>query len=94
MELMADRLIMERLVKGKAPGREFDVEFWQKLGPACIFAAAWDVVVTAASAKGIRESELRLQRSVERLERGRRPVSDRRRVRGHGLHGAAVHEGS
>ena len=38
-EVMAERLIMERLVKGKAPGREFDIQFWQKLGPSQIFAA-------------------------------------------------------
>ena len=46
---------MPALVKGKAPGREFDIEFWQKLGPARIYAAAWDIVVTAASAKGIQK---------------------------------------
>jgi hypothetical protein len=64
MKVMAEQLIMERLVKGKAPGREFDIEFWQKLGPTRIFEAAWDLVVTAASVRGIRESELRLQRSL------------------------------
>ena len=68
---MADRLVMTRLVKGKAPGREFDIEFWQKLGPEAIFAAAWDLVVTAAAVRGIDESQLRLQRSVTKRERGR-----------------------
>jgi hypothetical protein len=69
---MADRVTMARLVKGRAPGREFDVEFWQKLGPARIFEAAWDLAVTAARVKGIHEEQLRLQRSVTRLQRGRR----------------------
>jgi hypothetical protein len=65
---------MSRLVRGRAPGREFDIEFWQKLGPARILEAAWDVVVTAAAVRGISEDQLRLQRSVTKLERGRRKV--------------------
>ena len=50
-------------------GREFDIEFWQKLGPARIFEAAWDLVVTAAAVRGIHEDQLRLQRSVEAFQR-------------------------
>ncbi len=76
MVLMPDRVIMTRLVKGRAPGREFDIEFWQKLGPSCIFEAAWDLVVTAAAVRGIHEDQLRLQRSVTKFERGQRPVVD------------------
>jgi hypothetical protein len=72
---MAQRVAMERLVRNRAPGREFDVEFWQALGPARILEAAWSLVVAAASRKGINEDQLRLQRSVEKLERGRRKVS-------------------
>jgi hypothetical protein len=87
MKAMADRVVMERLVRGRAPGREFDIEFWQALGPSRILEAAWELVVTAASAKGIHESQLRLQRSVEHYQRGRRAVSDRGRVRGDDLHG-------
>src|ERR1039458_2474882 len=49
---MADRVIMTRLTRGRAPGREFDIAFWQALGPTRIFEAAWDLVVTAAAAKG------------------------------------------
>src|SRR4051794_30279882 len=90
---MADRVIMSRLVKGRAPGREFDIAFWQKLGPAKIFEAAWDLVVTAAAARGIDEDQLRLQRSVTRLERGRHSLPDRGGLRGDGPHGTAVHEG-
>jgi hypothetical protein len=46
---MARRLVMTRLVKGRAPGREFDIAFWQALGPTQIFEAAWDLVMTAAA---------------------------------------------
>jgi hypothetical protein len=62
---------MSRLVRGRAPGREFDMEFRQKLGPTRILEAAWDLVVTAAAVRGISEDQLRLQRSVTKLERGR-----------------------
>jgi hypothetical protein len=61
---------MERLARGRPPGREFDIEFWQALGPSRILEAAWDLVVTAASHRGIGEDQLRLQRSVEKIERG------------------------
>lgn len=74
---MAKRVVMECLVRGRAPGREFDVQFWQALGPGRILEAAWDLVVTAASAKGIHEDQLRLQRSVEHFQRGGRKVSGR-----------------
>ena len=43
---MRERVIMTRLVRGQAPGREFDIAFWQALGPNRIFEAAWDLVVT------------------------------------------------
>jgi hypothetical protein len=72
---MAERVVMSRLVRGRAPGREFDIEFWQKLGPTRILEATWDLVVTAAAVRGIGEDQLRLQRSVTKLERGRRIVS-------------------
>jgi hypothetical protein len=72
---------MERVTRGRAPGREFDIEFWQALGPSRILEAAWDLAITAASRKGIHEDQLRLQRSVEKLERGRRALPDRGRLR-------------
>jgi hypothetical protein len=83
--------MMSRLVKGRAPGHEFDIAFWQKLGPTKIFEAAWDLVVTAA-ARGIDEDQLRLQRSVTKLERGRHSLPDRGRVRGDGPHGTALQD--
>src|SRR5579862_1303737 len=92
--MMPDRVIMTRLVRGRAPGREFDIAFWQKLGPSRIFEAAWDLVVTAAAVRGVHEDQLRLQRSVTRLKRSRRSVLDRRRLRSDGVHGTTIHEGS
>jgi hypothetical protein len=93
-EGMADRerVVMTRLVRGRAPGRDFDIAFWQKLGSARIFEAAWDLVVTPAAARGIHKDQLRLQRSVTKLQRGRSTVSDRGRIRSDGTYGAA--EGS
>src|ERR1017187_3522782 len=78
---MGDRVIMSRLVRGRAPGREFDIAFWQKLGPSRIFEAAWDLVVTAAAARGIHEDQLRLQRSGTKFKHGRRPVPSAGRLR-------------
>lgn len=42
MKRMRERVIMTRLVRGRAPGREFDIAFWQALGPRKILEAAWD----------------------------------------------------
>ena len=91
---MSSRLIMERLVRGRAPGREFDIQFWQALGPSRILEAAWDLVIMAASKEGIHEDQLRLQRSVEKLERRGRALPDRRRLRRNDLHGTELHKRS
>jgi hypothetical protein len=91
---MANRLVMARLVRKEEAGRDFDVEFWQALGDAKIFAAAWDLVVTAAAMRGISEDQLRLQRSVATLKRRPRPISRGGRVRGDEVHGTVQHEGS
>ena len=90
---MAKRLIMERLVRRDEAGRDFDIDFWQTLGDAKIFAAAWDLAVTAAALKGLRGDQLELQRSVATLKRRRRSVPRGRRVRGDEIHGAVQHEG-
>jgi len=47
----AEPVIMTRLVRGRPPGREFDIAFWQAAGPTRIFEAAWDLVVTAAAVR-------------------------------------------
>ncbi len=67
-----DRLIRERLIRLEdSDDRCFDIDFWQALGDAKIFAAAWELVVTAWVAKGRDPKDLRLDKSVERLIRRR-----------------------
>jgi hypothetical protein len=44
-------LKMARWVPLKKAGRDFDIEFWQKLGASAILSAAWDLVVTAERMK-------------------------------------------
>jgi hypothetical protein len=56
-----------RLVKGRFPGREFDVEFWQAQGDEAIFRAAWEMVELAERLKHDREPAL--QRTVTSLKR-------------------------
>jgi hypothetical protein len=59
---------MSRLVPLKEAGRDFDVEFWQKLGPDAILLTAWQMVVTAERMKNP-HADLRLQRNVAVLKR-------------------------
>jgi hypothetical protein len=66
--------------------REFDVEFWQRLGIAAILDAAWDLVVIAHKWKGGRRSELRLQRVITSLPAPQSSVSRRRRLRSNEIH--------
>ncbi len=80
---MADRIKMARLVRREEEDREFDLDFWQSLGDAKLFAAAWDLVVTAATARGADEDQLRLQRSVATVRRRRYQIPGGRRVRRH-----------
>lgn len=61
--------VMEGLSRVDEQDRSFDIEFWQRQDSNARFAAAWDLVVFAHQRKGRDESELRLQRSVESLER-------------------------
>jgi len=68
---MGGRVIKEQLVRQRHPSRDSDVEDWQALGPTRILQAAWNLVVTAASAKGVSEDQLRLDKSVEELRHGR-----------------------
>lgn len=64
-----NRLVMMRVGKVEEMDRSFDIEFWQNQTDEEKFNAAWELVVFAHSLKGQNESELRLQRSVERIER-------------------------
>jgi hypothetical protein len=61
--------IMEGLSRIEDSDRSFDIEFWQRQDSTARFAAAWELAVFAHSRKGQNGSELRLQRTVEHLER-------------------------
>ncbi len=62
--------VMEGLSRIEDLDRSFDIEFWQRQDSNARFAAAWELVVFAHERKGEDESELRLQRAIEYLERG------------------------
>ncbi|BCM92203.1 hypothetical protein IAD21_04082 [Abditibacteriota bacterium] len=50
--------------------RSFDIEFWQEQEASARFAAAWELVEFTWKFKGRNLDELRLQRSVESIQRG------------------------
>jgi hypothetical protein len=62
--------VMEGLSRIDQQDRSFDIEFWQRQDSNARFGAAWELVVFAHERKGQDESELRLQRTVESIERG------------------------
>jgi hypothetical protein len=61
--------VMERIGRIEEMDRSFDIEFWQRQDSEARFAAAWELVVFAQQQKGRDGSELRLQRTLEYLER-------------------------
>ena len=63
------RLVMERHGRLDEMNRSFDIEFWQRLGDAAIFDAAWELVEFYHQDKGRNPDELRLQRSIEHFQR-------------------------
>ena len=63
--------IMERVGKIKDLDRSFDIEFWQAQDTTARFRAAWELAVHYHRRKGMSEDELRLQRTVEHLQRAR-----------------------
>jgi hypothetical protein len=52
--------------------RSFDVEYWQRLGVAAIFEAAWQMAVDAHRDATGGRNELRLRRTVEHFQRKQR----------------------
>ncbi len=71
-EPQSEPLVMERYGRNiKEMDRSFDIAYWQAQSDTDRWAEAWDLVVQAHLAKGRDVSELRLQRSVERFQRGR-----------------------
>jgi len=67
------RTITTRLSRfGERPDREFDIQFWQGLTSEARANAVWELVVDYWQMKGKTLDELRLQRSVENIQRGGR----------------------
>lgn len=66
------KLVMTRLSRLEEQGdRSFDLEFWQSLSAEKRIAAARELVELAHKIKGGDPNEVRLQRSVAKLERRR-----------------------
>jgi hypothetical protein len=64
------RTITTRLSRfGERPDREFDIQFWQGLSSEARANAGWDLVVSYWEMNGKDPDELRLQRSVENVQR-------------------------
>jgi hypothetical protein len=61
--------VMERFGRIEDADRSFDFDYWQRLGDAAIFQAAWELAEFHHLDRGMRPDELRLQRSLERFER-------------------------
>ena len=61
--------VMERFGHLQDADRSFDIEYWQRQGDAAIFEAAWELAVFYHRDQGMGPDELRLQRSLENLQR-------------------------
>lgn len=61
-------LVMRQMGKIKDMNREFDVAFWQAQNTTARLDAGWELVAYYLKRKG-RVNELRLQRTVESLQR-------------------------
>jgi hypothetical protein len=71
MEERDPPFVMERYGRLSEMDRSFDIAYWQRLGPAAIFEAAWQMVVDAHSRGPDGLDELRLRRTVESFQRQR-----------------------
>lgn len=60
---------VERTGKIEELDRSFDLKFWQAQNDVDRFAAAWELVVHSYIIKGKDVSKLRLQRTVEHIQR-------------------------
>ena len=63
--------VIERLGKISDMDRSFDLAFWQAQSASARLNAAWDLVIFHQQLKGTAD-ELRLQRTVESLQRKQR----------------------
>jgi hypothetical protein len=65
----ATAFTMERYGRLPDMDRSFDIAYWQRLGPAAIFEAAWQMAVDAHALSPGGPHELRLQRMAESFKR-------------------------
>ena len=63
------RIIMARLVKREEANRDFDLEFWNKIGVQKKFEAAWEMICDLPNWKPSYVHQQRLRRSVASLKR-------------------------
>ena len=77
------RLRMIRKVPLSEAKRDFDREFWQKLGTTAIFRAAWEMVIDAYA---LTKAQQRLQRTAVGFRPAPGPVPRRRRLGSDALH--------
>ena len=59
---------MERFGSLHDADRSFDIEYWQRLGDAAIFQAAWELAELYHLDRGMTPDELRLDRSIEHFQ--------------------------
>lgn len=65
-----NRVVMTKLARIEDQNnRSFDIEFWQRLTDEQRMQAVWDLVIFDYELKGKDLNELRLQRTVENLQR-------------------------
>jgi hypothetical protein len=65
----AEPFAMMRFGKLSEIDRSFDIAYWQRLGDAAIFRAAWEMVEFYYRQQGCSADELRLQSSIESFQR-------------------------
>ena len=63
------KVVMTRLINLKDADDTFDLDFWQRVGAAGIFAAMWEMVDKYHKLKGDYERSPRLRKSLEVLKR-------------------------
>ena len=61
--------VLERFGRIDEMDRSFDLAYWQRLGDAAIYRAAWELVELHHRDRGGEPHELRLQRTVEAFQR-------------------------
>ena len=62
------RIIMDRVVPIAEASRDFDIEFWKRVGAAGRFSATWDLIKDFYRMRGINGNKLRLQRHIQNIQ--------------------------